>query len=470
MESISCWTPIKYHHETPSSNLTEWADNLFFLGGKTVSVFHDGKRAIEEHQKCSHGEIALKVFCFAIPLIPLFALLIKAVDHLVNPRQFQILDLQQELEKGLDLPENTESRINNVISSVLSKSEHDDLEWVRTTKMTRLFKLKNLPNVIFKIPFQGGIGFQSRFKNVLKCKAICIKHDLDKLVIPSSKKFDVSIDGTAHTIIAEQYLNFGDLDEDQEQLYLDHADGLEETVRQLAKFIALSGFNDVVWRNIPLLNETGETLPHRVGLIDLDLLGSAQQGFEGSDNNGSRGLITCLPTEKLMNIAIEEAEAHGVSISNNTKTHMIGRRLEEVSEAKRLQEFYQTRNIEKADTPLPIELDNLGLDLSKSQESSGRKASVLSTNKVSMKDFAQNLIRAINGKIANPDYRSATQAGRRRVFIRYNKGLLEGSDHLFDSDSVGKDTRWSSQVLNALKDNGWIFNWKNDISGAIVQA
>ena len=95
---------------------------------------------------------------------------------------------------------------------------------------------------------------------------------------------------------------------------------LNETTCQLATFIAKTGFNNVTWRNIPVLNEVeGVQGPRRVALINLKHMHNSVNGFTG-DVNGSCGLIGCV-TEEQMAPVIAEASRNGIDTTSSSSDY-----------------------------------------------------------------------------------------------------------------------------------------------------
>jgi len=146
---------------------------------------------------------------------------------------------------------------------------------------------------------------------MITAKEVCLANHLGLLIIPQAKQFSVS----GHSFIAEQTLDFNAKKSGQEHLYHTCANALNETTRQLATLIAKTGFDDVTWRNIPILNEAPHYKgPRRIGLIDLEHMNSNVNGFIGVIDD-SCGLIRCVSEEQIDTV-ISEARKQGVPISD----------------------------------------------------------------------------------------------------------------------------------------------------------
>ncbi|WP_079978227.1 magnesium transporter [Parachlamydia acanthamoebae] len=130
----------------------------------------------------------------------------------------------------------------------------------------------------------------------------------------------------------------------QQELHRTHAIKLKETWKQLAKFIALTEFNDVKPVNIPLVPEKkGFEDPSRIALVDLEHMESAVDGFCGSYNK-SNGLLSCIPAEQIKDI-VKEANKHGITLSKKLVRAIEKDRLQEIEHHKKVREFHEKKGI-----------------------------------------------------------------------------------------------------------------------------
>ena len=249
---------------------------------------------------------------------------------------------------------------------------------------------------------------------MIKAKEVCLANHLGLLIIPQSKLVTVS----GKTFIVEKFLDLNPIEWAQESLYITYANQMEEAIRQLSILIAKTGFSDVTWRNIPILNEEpGYEGPRRIGLIDLEGLGSSLDGFIGFFMNGSRGLINCLASERLIDIVIEEARNHGVLISNEQaqSAKKICRARLEFDEG--LKKFYKEKKIEVGNEL--IEIDESLLDFSEYADEKKYKAN--SAN--NLKNTAIALIKEINCQIKESSPKNSVE-GRRRILVNISSQEL----------------------------------------------
>lgn len=210
------------------------------------------------------------------------------------------------------------------------------------------------------------------------------------LITPHAKKIEVD----DNTLIVEETLDFDSNESAQKELYHKYSTALNETTHQLALFIAKTGYNDVAWRNIPILNEAPEFRgDRRVGLIDLEHLYSINNGFTGGSNR-SCGLIKCVSAQQI-DIVIDEARKQGVTVSQDFSVAK-EERLQEIDSDKKLRQFYETKRIVTGKEPLQVDLESLELDLNEKGEITlpGYNASTVSMRKVS-----EDVITEINRKI-----------------------------------------------------------------------
>ncbi|MFN4173938.1 MAG: hypothetical protein ACK4HV_02395, partial [Parachlamydiaceae bacterium] len=245
----------------------------------------------------------------------------------------------------MNVSEETAAKIQALLPNILNQNEDKEIEWLSRAN-NLVFKLKQSPNLVFKmarptrfgskkLPSGGNEETHSRFKNMVKAKEVCIANKLGLLTIPHAKKMMVNAAGNEYALIVEESLDFVSHDSAQEELYHKYSAEINESVRELATFIAKTGFNDVTWRNIPLLKDANESKSaKRIALIDLEHMNSAVNGFLG-DWNGSKGLIACV-SETQFDIVIEEARKHGVVIPDNEAEDAKDRRLKYLAEEKKL--------------------------------------------------------------------------------------------------------------------------------------
>lgn len=476
MPKINFFTAITY--QTPPKNcaskLLENVDDYFYLGGKKAHVLQGEKVVLSEAKVSLLARIG-KIFSYFTVIVPLMMLIAKAI--LRSQHSFKVIDPKQKLEEGMSISEATAAKIQELIPKIIKREKDENIEWQVSGNL--VFRLKGTPNIVFKMGrpgvsvARGGKSLDSkaiideRFANMVKAKGVCLAKDLGLLRIPHARKFEVNVGGVAYTLIAEEYLDVNPHESAQEELYRKVSTDLNETALQLAIFVAKTGFNDVIWRNIPIMNEAaGFHGPRRVALIDLEHMESAKNGFLG-DYNGSRGLIRCVSEEQIDTV-IAEAKRQGIEIPKEAKI----RRLQELEDDKQLHALYARKGIVTGKEPLQVDLDSLGLDLNKVGQ-----ISVLARNEegklikegddfkheeqnVTLRKVTEDVIAEINKNIQSSSDRASTK-GKRYLVLNTNKRPFKEYE----------DLGWLPCIIPALADKGHLFKLdKVNGRGYFIQA
>jgi len=346
MSEINFFTAVSYNS---GSTLVEKVDDYFNLGGKKAIVIEGRTSNGQEKVILSPSESSLlariaKLLSYFTIVMPLFMLVAKAI--LRSQHNFKVIDIRKELEEGITISSETTRKIQELMPKILQGKEDDQIQW-SMTKRTRVFKLAQHPDLVFKIANVRNENILYRFENMVDAKQTCLVHQLGLLIIPHAKTFTVNADGNEYTFIAEEYLEFNPRESSQEEFYHKYSRELNETAHQLATFVAKSGFNDVAWRNIPILTEAqGYQGPRRVGLIDLEHMWNKSTGFLGEQyycGNRSRGLIACVSEEQI-DIVIAEACKNGI-ITEAEAVEAKKKRLKEIESDKSLQDYFQRNRI-----------------------------------------------------------------------------------------------------------------------------
>jgi hypothetical protein len=400
--NIGFFTAVKYELEVKSFNqsLLEKVDNYFYLGGKKAHVIQGKTKSGQEKILLAETNSSLlarigKVVSYLTIILPLVFLIAKTILRATHT--FRLIDPKKKLEKGINITEAIISKIHSLKSKILSGKNEDEIEWLSTGN-NFVFKLKENPQIVFKTPRR--MSTNQRFQNMIKAKEVCLLNRLGLLVIPQAKEFFV--DG--HSFIAEKSLDFNPKEGAQENLYQLYSSELSEAVHQLAIFIAKTGFNDVTWRNIPVLNEAPEYLgPRRIGLIDIEHFESRVNGFTG-DANGSSGLLGCVSKEQIDTL-VAEARKQNVRLSDQDIQNIKNQRLHDFQFDQGLNQFYQKHGIKIGNEP--IQVDENSLDFSDYPKAEKLKA------------LAIDLIKEINNETAESSPEDSIK-GRRYVYINPN--------------------------------------------------
>lgn len=298
-----------------------------------------------------------------------------------------------------------------------------------------------------------------RFHNIIRAKKICANHDLDHLITPQAKLYKFG----SNVVLAEELMDINHAESAQKEFYHKYSQDLNKAVRQLAIFVALSGFNDVTPRNIPLLNEPEDFQgSRRIVLIDLELMNSNVEGFIGS-HNGSCGLIGCV-TEEQMDIVIEEALKKGIVISEDRKN----RRLQELASEKKLRQYHESKGITTGREFIHVDLSMLGLDLNEVEERDGKICT--------MQKAVADVIHEINRQIQEASDEESIQGKRylllntnQEPFKQYNKLGAPGKGYWLNAEESKQI--WLSRIIHALIDKGHICKLdKENGHGYFIQA
>jgi len=496
MPKLNFFTPVTYTAPSKSigSSLLEKVDNYFYLGGKKAHVIQGLTKSGQEKVILSETKSSLlaragKVLSYFTIVIPLLMLIAKAI--LRSTHSFKLIDPKQKLEKGVNVSEDTAAKIQGLMPKILGGQKDDELEWLSTGN-NLVFKLAQHPELVFKIarpnhfhgkdklPTGGNGETDSRFENMVKAKEVCVANELGLLIIPHAKKLTVNVDGNDYVFIVEESLDFDPNESAHEELYHKYSTELNETARQLATFVAKTGFNDVTWRNIPILKEAHEFQgPRRVALIDLEHMKSIVNGFIG-DFNGSCGLIRCV-SEAQIDIVIAEARKQGVAITDEQARDAKNRRLQELELDKTLRTLYEKNGIVTGKEPIQVDLDSLDLDLAEEGQISvlvGVEEDKLKWEKqtVTLRKVTEDIIAEMNRLIQNSSDQASTKGKRYFVLntnedpFRAYKNLGLPSAKMFISEEEEKQL-WLRRIVAALVDKGYILKLdKVNGHGYFIQA
>jgi hypothetical protein len=493
---IGFFTAVDYGQEnkTFSESVLEKVDDFFYLGGKKAHVIQgktkNGPKKVLLTETNSPLLVRfVKVLSYFTIIIPLFMLITKAV--LRSTYTFRLIDPKNKLEKGINISEETIWKIQRLMPKILLGEKDDEIEWL-STRNNLVFKLQDNPQLVFKtakanyygedkLPVSRSKEINHRFENMIKAKEVCVANQLGLLIIPHAKEFTVN----DHAFIAEESLNVNANPNSQEGLYHTYSKELKETFCQLAVFIAKTGFNDVVWRNIPVLNEGLEyNGPRRVGLIDLEHMENVVCGFKGS-----HGLIRCGTSEEQIDAIIEEARKQGVPFTFKEALELKQQRLDELESDKQLQHMYEQNGIVTGKEPLQVDLDSLNLDLTEEGQfkilARDEKGNVIIENEdikwetqtITLRKATEDIIKEINKHIQ--DSEDTASIKRKRYFVlntnnniiirQYNNlGTLSDKSLITEEE---KKQFWLRRIIQSLVEKGYLFKLDkiNDL-GYFIQA
>jgi hypothetical protein len=466
MMKLDFFTPISFANQAKSytQSLLETADNYFYLGGKKAYVIpgdrtttSQGVVVLTESQRLL--TTALKAASYVTLVLPAIMISIKFI--LRSTHSFHVMNVRQEIERGVDIKEETIEKINTLFPKLIAQQKDEGIQW--HTK--QVFSLVSDPQHIFKLD-----PTERRFQNMVEAKKISLAHDLNLLKIPSAR--ELYIQGRA--LIAEECLDIQQEASKQEELYA-KLSGMEETVRQLAIFIAKTGFSDVEWRNIPIVDDAPGFLgSRRVALIDLE-----EMGERGSPNTGifgkgqiRRGLIRCLSSEQQIDIAL--AEAYRFGITSLHANRIKAQRLEELETYQRLNAFYQNKGILKDPRQaIEVDLSALGLNL---EETAQIYAGQKKPTTQSLRAACVYVIAKINELIKTAPADKSIK-GQRKILLNTNSDNVISSysqvpvTPFLCQNKEEENQIWLRQIINALVAKGYLFKLERaDGYGYLIQA
>jgi len=321
-------------------------------------------------------------------------------------------------QEKITLSKQTIDALKSCLDNVLENKEAG-VKLYNSRAAHRVFELEGVPDLIFKVSLFAG-QMRARYQNILKGQTICDTHKLGLLVIPKAELFTVQIDGREYDVLVEQKLDINPVESIQEHYYEEYADSLDEAIRQLALFICHSDYQDVEWRNNPVLNNSLDQQGNRkLGLIDLEGLGSAFVGLFGEEG-GARGLVRCV-NERQGLIVKQIADTHKIHYSMGVFERVHRKRKEELEEGRQLKNYYTQKQIVQGNEPITIDINTL--DFSLYQPDQQQK----------LRTLAIHVANKINEAIAS----SPQQTIKGRRFIDFNvnddQTLLQGHNTLIES-------------------------------------
>ncbi|KAK4077540.1 uncharacterized protein Triagg1_3872 [Trichoderma aggressivum f. europaeum] len=144
-----------------------------------------------------------------------------------------------------------------------------------------VFALPCAPRLVFKISNEpDGSDLRTRWGYAKGTAEIIEQHKFDLVVLPPQTYY-ILTDGRRHHLIAEERLSLTANPFVHKQLYESLGARLEPALRQLVAFILATGFRDVDFRYIPILDKGLTTAPEatpKIELVDFSDLGSIEGG------------------------------------------------------------------------------------------------------------------------------------------------------------------------------------------------
>lgn len=316
---------------------------------------------------------------------------------------------RKELEAGIAISEKEISEIQPIIAEILKGKTPAGVTRYTCNQTNHVFSLKKYPGLIFKMG-----NTKARYKKMIEAQTVIRTESLGLLKLPHAKLI--------YGIIAEEKFNFNPRTSAQEELFEEGGAALDKTIEQLARFICKTGFSDVEWRNIPIVDK------NKIALIDVEEMSDAATGlFGGYVNCGSRTGLVRLVNEAQGKIVLDVAQKFEI----NTKKFQWGfdRRKADIKESQEIKAFHKKHG-RNGNEPLVVDIESLGLDQK-------------------LKEGAKGVVQAINAQMQAKDPRDSVKE-KRKVQIGYSSQKLALSVNSY------------TQILKALEAKGYIFKWQED--------
>ena len=238
MSQASFLTPVTYPMQ---STWIGMVDDYFHIGDEKAFVMQaDAEKAnariVFYKAPTSLTEKIIKIATYITIIIPLIMFAVKAALRM--PYSYVIVDPRQELESDMKDFEFPKDQVEQIVI------ENKPLSQKELPSRRKVSVLASDSAHVYKV------AKSKRFNLMIEAKKVCLIYNLSRLQIPSAKMYQLIDD--SHVIV-EQKLSFKPDERDQEALYMDAGNDFTETARQLAIFVAKTGFCDVTPRNIPIL-------------------------------------------------------------------------------------------------------------------------------------------------------------------------------------------------------------------------
>lgn len=473
------WAPLTLtdgQEKTIKHRFFEGIEDYFSLGGRKVYVVPgkmvDGSQEVEFKVRPESPTKrlvlgAIKIASYMTGIIPLIALIGKLVFRMTH--RFHTLPTVKVLEEGIDLSDETVAKVQSCMKSIIERKADGGVTLYRSQRKHRVFSLESVPGLIFKLKSSKNIStvgrddsMKVRYRSMVDAKTVCRVHELGLLVIPNARLFSVDVDGENYDVIAERKLDIDAVEGMQEKNFEDYGSSLDAAIQQLAVFIAKTGFSDVEWRNIPVLNDTvDENGNGKIGLVDIEEMEGIDRGLFGGHYR--RGLVNCVNAEQI-DLVLEESRRQGVSVGKSAKAAK-KRRLVEFESNKQLQRFYRGKGIVTGKEPIQVDINGLGLDVALQGEISvfdrveGENL-IYKKKAVTLGEVTREVVAKINEMIAEGN-EEKTLKSRRLLVLNVAQGKFYDCRllRLAQDGSVASDMKksWLRAIIDALVEKEHLF-------------
>ncbi len=412
-----------------------------------------------------------------------------------EPKKISIDEAQKSLESGIKLPQKTLDRIKELMPKISGGKDDPGIKQLGGRTFA-VFAIPEEPNFIFKMRrcnvthdfgsnTQWGIGgredTEKLFKNKVKAKKVIMENNLDRLTLPKAKLYEIPVKNEnyeyTYALIAEKRLPIDEGKYEQEDLYYNNAEHLEVPVKQLAKFIYETGDNEVSFDTYPVLQD-GPNL--RIGVIGLEELGKdPAQGFWDSDWHSQKSLVKMMPSEKLIDLVITEAQNYKITFMRKGFVGLKEESFEDVKSSQMnaikrhdaYEKLHKDRNIKTGAEPVITldEIKNLGLDLEETWEYKGKT--------YKLKDAVEYVVGWINDSIKE-------KAKNKSLHVKVKRDVRIPINHepLITYQNLGLPEKeeiktwkqesqlWLHRICLALREKGFIYDYGHGGHGYWIQA
>jgi hypothetical protein len=372
-------------------------------------------------------------------------------------------EAELELEKDFTIPDEVMIQLESLTIDPLVDCK--EIEWFSKGATNLIFRLKQYPDFVFKTGIHHLYNnlVNKRFANMVVAKQVCMNYGLDALVIPQAKRVEVN----ENVVIAEKFLPHCQ-DEYQQEEYYQTLPHLEKALVQLVVLIGKTGFSDVDWRNIPIINPQ-EDSSKCIGLIDLEEMdlafsGAAKGIFGEEGAYPRRGLIGCLP-EKQIDLVLKVAKREKIDenlnytdlaklLDDETYSPAVEKRRQDIALDVDMQAFYQAKGI--LQNPRQIvqikDYSQLGLD----PEIEGELG--VGGPKCKLRVVVEQVLTLMNNVITTSSI-SNTPKGIRRITLHPEAKIFKPYKAVWvvDQQGVKRKQNWFEIALNALEKGKVIF-------------
>jgi hypothetical protein len=377
------------------------------------------------------------------------------------------IPVQPVIERKQLVSNESIQEIKRLLPEILAGKSHPDLTWFDSSAIKKVFQVRSIANVVFKISNDPG-DLHRQMDNIKKGQQVCREHSFDRLIIPEASLVDVTGEIGTVSMLAQEFIPIEKDPSVLEKQYLTLSEA-DEAIRQLALFIIKTGFSDVDWRNIPLIYDP--IYGWRIALIDLDSMDGARYGIFGGHFNSARGLLRCLFSESQIAICLAIAREYQIKFPPISDLEITKSRLRDREYQQKLYAFYDERKISEhsANVPIDVDITSLGLNLDEVKQISGENAKLYGLNQIAMKEVVIDVIGKINQALKESPDGKSLQAKRKitlishsadyttnRLFLYAGIGLQPGRS-IYGNEEEFKQT-WLGRILDALVDKGYLFN------------